>query len=369
MKLLQFIIIISISFFLIVLVDFFLGKHIANFIFVNDKPVINHPLYHHDLEKNIKKKHTYNKIYNYTLCTNNYGFKDRCESKKKILKKIDYAFIGDSFTEGVGLNYEDTFVGLFSNDNEDKVIINLGVESYSPKIYYKKINHLVNKGFEFERIIIFLDLADILDENMYFFDDKNNVKKKSTIEFVNTVYQDYKILYKFKKIIRDELPLNYFIYRNFKKILTNSKEKKINLLIENPQDNLLINSRWTYKNKFSKRDAPWINNGIEEARTYLDKIFELSKKGDFKISIAIYPWPAQIMFDEDTGREKFGRLWKEYCDGKCEYFLNYLEKFHILKNEIGNAEVKNKYFLKDDVHFNKDGNIIIYNYLKQVFRN
>ena len=59
------------------------------------------------------------------------------------------------------------------------------------------------------------------------------IKKKSTIEFVNTVYQDYKILYKFKKIIRDELPLNYFIYRNFKKILTNSKEKKINLLIEN----------------------------------------------------------------------------------------------------------------------------------------
>lgn len=356
-----------ISFLLIILVDLILGKKIVNLIYVNDKPMIKHSVYHHDLEKNVRKKHTYNKINNYTLCTNNYGFRSKCGEEKVILKKINFAFIGDSFTEGVGLDFNDTFVGLFSNNNKDKITVNLGVESYSPKVYFKKIEYLINEGFEFERIIIFLDLGDIFDENLYFFDEKNNLKKKGTIKTINTIYQDFDNLYKFKKILKDVLPVNYYFYRNLKKTFFNFSNNKKNLLIENYKDNLLINSRWTYENSFSKKDTPWIKNGVKDSKIYLDKIFDLSKSNNFKISLAVYPWPAQIMFDEDTGRNKFGKVWEEYCLGKCEYFINFLEEFHILKTQLGNIEVKKNFYLKDDVHFNKEGNIFIYNSLKEVF--
>ena len=45
-----------------------------------------------------------------------------------IEKDFDILFIGDSFTEGVGLDYNDTFVGIFEN-NLKLNIGNLGVSS------------------------------------------------------------------------------------------------------------------------------------------------------------------------------------------------------------------------------------------------
>lgn len=365
MKFLKVFIISLISFFLIIFIDFFFGKYILNYIFADNKPIIENPIYHHDLKKNINKKHTYNKINNYILCTNEYGFKSSCE-KEKISKKIDYAFIGDSFTEGVGLNFEDTFVGLFSQNKKNKSIVNLGVESYSPKIYYKKLKQLLDDGFQFDRVIIFLDLADILDENEYIFDN-GNLKKKGTIEFVNTIYQEYSNLYKLKKILKNKFPLSFLFYSSMRKInfKPNSEIKPSQML--NIKDNYLINSRWTYENEFSKKDALWISNGIKESKIYLNKIFELSEENNFKLSLSIYPWPAQILFDEDTGRKKFGNIWKNFCIEKCEHFINFLDKFHDLKNEIGETEVAKRYYLKDDVHFNKKGNIFIFNYLKEIF--
>ncbi len=365
MKFLKLLAIPLISFFLIILIDFFFGKYIINFIFVNNKPVIENSIYHHDLRKNINKKQTYNKIYNYILCTNEYGFKSDCGGKK-YSKKIDYAFIGDSFTEGVGLNYGDTFVGLFSQSKKNKSVANLGVESYSPKIYYKKLEYLLDNGFQFNRVIVFLDLADIFDENLYFIQN-NNIKEKGSIKSINTIYQNYDNLFKFKKILKEKFPLSFLFFSSLKKInfKDNSKEKIIQKSYI--KDNYLINSRWTYANKFSKKDDPWINNGIKESKIYLNKIFELSKKNNFKLSLAVYPWPAQILFDEDTGRKKFGNIWKNFCIEKCEYFINYLDKFHDLKTKIGKTEVVEKYYLKDDVHFNKKGNLLISNFLKEIF--
>ena len=75
----------------------------------------------------------------------------------------------------------------------------------------------------------------------------------------------------------------------------------------------------------------------------------------------------KVLFDEDTGRKKFGDIWKNFCIEKCEHFINFLDKFHDLKNEIGETEVAKRYYLKDDVHFNKKGNIFIFNHLKEIF--
>ena len=48
---------------------------------------------------------------------------------------FEYLFIGDSFTEGVGLKFNETFVGIFK-DNSNSSVANLGVQSYSPIIYF-----------------------------------------------------------------------------------------------------------------------------------------------------------------------------------------------------------------------------------------
>ena len=80
---------------------------------------------------------------------------------------------------------EDTFVGKFAEKKNSKVVVNLGVASYSPKIYYKKIHYLLNQGFIFERIIIFIDVGDIYDENKYELINNKSIKKKSDLESLN----------------------------------------------------------------------------------------------------------------------------------------------------------------------------------------
>ena len=70
--------------------------------------------------------------------------------------------IGDSFTEGIGFEYKDTFVGLLDQKNSIKntQILNAGVASQSPIIYFKKIKHLIEvKKVEFDELIVFLDIS------------------------------------------------------------------------------------------------------------------------------------------------------------------------------------------------------------------
>ena len=242
------------------------------------------------------------------------------------------------------------------------------MSSYSPKIYYKKLEHYLNQGFTFDRVIIFIDVGDILDENRYFIKRDGTVVTKSILKVINTVHQDYSKFYKFKKILKGYLPLTFIFYTKIMKINSNLNEK-INISNDKRkiQDNYLINGRWTYKNKFSKRDQIWVDKGKEDAVFFMNKIFELSQVNNFKLSLAVYPWPAQILFDKDTGRTEHGKFWENYCKNKCENFINYLDYFHQLKQEIEKEKIIELYYFKDDVHFNQKGNDIIFKKLLETF--
>lgn len=361
------IIVVFITFFLILLLDLFFGAKIINHLFSNEY-VIKNPIYHHDLTKNLNKKITYNNISTYQICTDHYGFKSECNNDHKISKLIDYAFIGDSFTEGVGLNYEDTFVGKFKKKKKINSIVNLGVSSYSPKIYFKKIEYLLNEGFTFNKVIIFIDVGDILDENSYYIKDDSTVGNKSQLNTIYTVYEDFNSFYKIKKVLKSYLPITFIAYTQIQKLNLNLfKNKKSNFGNIKKQDDSLINSRWTYENDFSDKDKKWIEKGKNDSINFVDKLFELSKTKNFKISLAIYPWPAQILFDEDTGRSTLGKFWGDYCENKCENFINYLEIFHEIKKKMNKEKIIETYYIKNDVHFNKFGNDLIYQKLIEIF--
>ena len=117
-----FIIVIFITFSLSLLIDFFLGKLILKSLdpylsktnFYERLIRIDHKFYHHTLKENIEYKKAAGFEGYHILCTDNHGFKYRCKSNRG--KKFKIAFLGDSFVEGVALNYEDTFVGIFENE-------------------------------------------------------------------------------------------------------------------------------------------------------------------------------------------------------------------------------------------------------------
>ena len=152
-------IIIIITFFLSLIIDFFFGSlilkkldpYLSKTDFYERLIRIDHKFYHHTLKANVKYDKTPSFEKYYTLCTDNHGFKYKCGFKRN--KEFEIAFLGDSFVEGVSLNYEKTFVGIFENKKKLSVA-NLGVTSYAPNIYLSKVKYLLDNGFNFKHLIV-----------------------------------------------------------------------------------------------------------------------------------------------------------------------------------------------------------------------
>ena len=144
---------------------------------------IESDIYHHDLMPNIDVVENWGGNLEKRIITNSLGFRDyqnklvkRNSTKERIL------LIGDSFIEGTGYDYEYTIGGLLQNKLGKKYeILNSAVGSYSPSIYYKKINHFISEGYNFDQAVVFLDVSDIYDELYIKFDSNENIHCNSSV--------------------------------------------------------------------------------------------------------------------------------------------------------------------------------------------
>ena len=122
----------------------------------------------YDLESNFFGEGRYGKNYFYVKTDEN-GFRinhleDSNKNNQSVLGEKIF-FIGDSFTFGVGLDWEKSFVGIL-NKNFNINAINAGVNSYSPTTYKYKLRSLIEEGLiaKNQKIVIGLDISDVFDE-------------------------------------------------------------------------------------------------------------------------------------------------------------------------------------------------------------
>lgn len=104
----------------------------------------------------------------YPIVTNLLGLRDSEErevppstSKRRIV------FLGDSFVEGIGVPYEDTFVGIVDRrlGRERHDVLNVGVSGASPKLYYHRLKYLLEEvGLEVDDLYLFIDTSDAHNE-------------------------------------------------------------------------------------------------------------------------------------------------------------------------------------------------------------
>ena len=135
--------VIGISLALALLIDLLFGSYLLKFTPKKIDQTTTHNIYDHDLKKSFRGNLEWSPGETYLFCSNKNSFRTFCDKMDFESKEFDIAFIGDSFTEGVGVDYEDTFVGRIENRYDDLKIANLGVVSYSPSIYFTKLRHLL----------------------------------------------------------------------------------------------------------------------------------------------------------------------------------------------------------------------------------
>ena len=122
--------------------------------------------YHHDLRPNAHWIERWG-YKNSKIFTNNLGFKDK-EIRQINFKDNNILFIGDSFTEGVGVEFENTFVGIIEKNVTSKknnyTVLNAGVTSYSPIVILSKLNYILEKKIPISKVFVVICGADFHDD-------------------------------------------------------------------------------------------------------------------------------------------------------------------------------------------------------------
>jgi len=345
-----------ISVFLFLLVDFFFGGsllHYAQSISdVEKRYRISHSIYHHTLAPSYDGLGRWGE--NYRVCTNASGFKDRCDRVMLLNKTFDIAFIGDSFTEGIGLSYEDTFVGKIAAAFPDLRIANLGVGSYSPSVYLAKVRELLREGYSFKELVVYIDISDIQDEAIYY-----RFVDQSLTDLPSLPNDNESLIGRIKRKCQQLFPLSYQGLFEIRRRLS-SDEKSPSLEDKNTflqQD--FERSAWTYNQKSLGYGEMGVSKAIEKNIQIMSKLYDLLQKHGIKLSVGVYPWPAQLLYDQQQSLHV--DIWKNFCKDKCNHFYDsYPSFFAFVKKEGANRAIE-KLFINGDIHHNPLGAALIAN--------
>ena len=335
---------------------------------------IKSEIYHHDMLPDTDVYENWGDL-RYKLVTNSLGFRDfqNTSVKKVTSSKKRLILIGDSFTEGVGLEYKDSLAGQITNylKKEKKYeVLNSGVGSYSPTNYYYKTKHFIEQGYEFDKAIVFLDVTDSIDELKYFYDDRNQLvldfkklkyKKKNFSKILENNFLSYKVLVRirdkighFKKIVKnsyieDGLGASKLFNKKFFDV--SKEDRNLYAMIENEMSN------WTSDNNELRYNLTNTEEGLNRAKKNLVRLFNLLKENKVEGVLVIYPHPAQIYYKDSY----YQNLWTDFAK---ENNINFLNTFPAFLSEDDSAEnfiLDN--FIHGDIHWNSNGVEKIFNFL------
>ncbi len=342
-----------------ILLDFLLG-----FFVIPENPNqfrTYHPYYHHGLKPNMCVQTTWDAVNYYRICTNSLGFRDdKIRTVDPESEKIRFLIIGDSHTEGVGLEYKDTFSGKLKqmSDTSKFEFLNAGAVSYSPKLYYLKTRFLIEVvKLKFDHLLVFIDISDIQNELAYEdFNPGNSIGYDIRLHNLNTFLKDHSLTWYAVQDIRNKRRLEEF----YKKSERNVKNPKTDLYstffsdFENTEylrDKAFHNIGYWYLDKevFEK----WGRKGLTLESEYMQKLVQLCRENDIEISISIHPWPVQIKYGDIYSIQV--QFWSEFADRYQIGLINHFPIFFQLNQEYN---VIKECYQKGDVHWNAKGNTI-----------
>ena len=303
-------------------------------------------IFHHTLKPNMQHSLEQWGHISHSLTTNSLGFKDRVIREVPLHSQhYRFLFMGDSFTEGVGYEYERTFAGIIDEalTGYNMEVLNAAVGSYSPTIYFKKTEYLLNTvGLNVDHLVVFLDISDIQDEKeSYEVRDGKVVWLGGQVSKIKDFVFEYTGL--LKNIWAVALQIKTIVIPDHESLRTNQdKQYGVNQ----------YRSLWTIR-----EDAyeDFGRDGLRKAKQYMDQLYDLTQQHNIPMTIAVYPWPDQIMHHDLNSRQV--KFWNEWGSEHSVLFINFFPDF--IQPGIDPKQVMERYFLEGDVHWNERGHQLI----------
>ena len=382
----EFYILFTFTFFTIISIDFVGTKFLNYKQKVGSDKVLgkvlgsSNPIYHHGFIKN----GTFESYY--STYTNSLGFKDSKVREVELnTNRKRIMFIGDSFTEGSMLDWEDTFVGIISDSlkNKNVEVLNAGRSSYSPSLYWRKLEYYISKKkLKIDELIVMIDMSDLEDELKYhniYEDNQSGVWLDLSSSVINGRVVEGSLPSDFihnskwlniKSYVAVFLQKNFFVSYNIFNFLNDQFFVLIGLdrstpLLENNYRYYYgrdyLRSNWTIRSENNLKDQ--VNFGFSLMDKHMKKIVELCNKQNIKLSLGVYPWPGQIYLEDYNSIHV--KHWEKFSK---ENSINFINLFPAIFNpEIKTKDQKykiiNNYYFNGDMHFNKNGNKLLAKHL------
>jgi hypothetical protein len=312
------------------------------------------PIFDHGLVPNFDGYDVWGEA-RYRLITNSLGFKDGAVREvplKPASRRI--LLMGDSFTEAIGIPYEDTFFGLLNRAGqarEQKVeFLDGGVASYSPSIYYKKVKYLIDRGLQFDEVVLLSDSSDVEDEATSYFciDDDPKYQKfchqpPGTYPPASPLKQDFFV---------DHFVVTNRVRINLKRWIQSLSGNR-RRAVEHDHERI----GWATPNPDLSRYRPLgIEDAIERSIENMGKLSDLLASRGIPLTIVVYPWAQQIAQNDRDSRQV--RIWRDFCKTRCKAFIDLFPAYFAIADRDKNWY--EQYFIIGDDHYSVAGNRVLY---------
>lgn len=342
------------------------------------------PIYHHGLRPLMQVKSRVGPAI-YPFNTNSLGMVDatarRIEPNAGACRAL---VIGDSFTEGFGVGWDKSFAGILAARWREQGVdlLNAGVVSYSPSIYYRRIRQLIEDvGLRVDAVIVFIDMSDVSDEwRSYDLDANDNVIAIGGVSQIPPMREPTR---------RDRIWFwvqDNSMIANLAKDLYGKLAKKPALPAPPPGpppvphrapvapplgevalppaiappppappefDGMINigNGRW------SVDPALWDEYGRDGARVAaerMDRLLLLLRARGIALTVAVYPWPDQIHAgDRDSAQVRF---WGEWARTRG---VGFIDLFPLFFQDADRLAAIRRYYVKGDFHWNEAGHRLV----------
>jgi hypothetical protein len=316
------------------------------------RPVrIANPVYNHGFAANFDGYDTWGEL-RYRLITNSLGFKDG-QVRDVPLKPASHRvlIIGRSYTEGIGMSFEDSFAGMLARAGQERgdriEFLNAGVASYSPVIYFKKIKYLLDSGLQFDEVVVFSDTSDVTEESSSYFCIDDDPKYRTYCSSAEGSKQNA------------DLPKTNFLLDRF--VVTN----RVRIAAKHLIQSYLGNRRHSLDTDRSR--IGWVFPGLEIASEYqplgieggiarslqnMRALADLLKRKNIPLTIVVYPWAQQVAQGDRDSRQV--ALWRDFCHDRCKAFINLYPAY--FERAAADTKWYEHLFILGDDHLSAEGN-------------
>jgi hypothetical protein len=317
---------------------------------------IHDPYFHHTLAPNFDGVDRWGETH-YRVITNSLGFKD-ATTRQVPLQSDEHRvlLIGDSYTEGIGVEIQDTFAGMLYRAGQARTpkieFLNAGVGSYSPTLYYAKVKHLIEIGLKFDELVVLPDLSDIQDEVLFYycFDDIPEYRARCNPSaydnnFLNPLTPTF---WQKHFIISDQIRV--LIKQRMRSWSGHQKQ-----LVLTPS----TRSGWVFPDyHVGGTYAPLgVDGAIERATRHMQELADLLAAHHIPLTIGVYPWPVQLARNDRDSRQV--RLWRDFCvRNKCNAFIDLFPAVFAAKD--AHPDWYERYFIFGDDHYSAGGNHLLF---------